>query len=388
MISIVDYLLARIAFKIQLSPSKWRTACDRYETLANYLESDGSLLQGNINDNYPQGSARIQATDAARAKKDEHDVDFITELSKFLGDPDHTLEALFRSLDRGPGSRYHGMCEKRNRCVTVHYADGMHLDVTPARRCASRVYRTSMIPDRRLGSEVIANPEGFAIWFEDSMKNVPMSFMDVKLTVQPIDDQQPVEKKHISLIGLQLNKRWRNLRYENRSGRKPPSIALTKMTADIAQCFERPHGLLDELSKQCFGMHGTINAAHSRGELVRIENPACRDDIFTDRWPGSLEAQRLFLDDLSAYTSDLSLLQSQASMAEKKAVLSRLFGESVTNEVYDEWAVGSANDNAVGHLRHRAGSAGIVAPSLIVSRAPSVATPAHKFFGARIDTKE
>jgi hypothetical protein len=74
----VDFLLGQIVEKIQLSPTKWDTARQRYETIAEYLESDGSLVRGLVQDNYPQGSVRIQSATSSRGEDDQHDIDFIT----------------------------------------------------------------------------------------------------------------------------------------------------------------------------------------------------------------------------------------------------------------------------------------------------------------------
>jgi hypothetical protein len=308
----VNFLLAQIAFQIQLSPTKWETASQRYETIAEYLQSDGSLLCDRVRDNYPQGSVRIQSAISSAGREDQHDIDFITELASFPGRPDMTIDHLFRSLDRGPGSRYYGMCERRNRCVTVHYSD-MHLDVTPAVRENGLSYRSSRIPDRRLDQEVIANPEGFAQWFEEMLQRLPGELVEVHKT-EPVNDQEPVGQKPVPLIGLQLNKRWRSMRYQGREGRKPPSVVLAKLTIDNALAARRPRGLLDELTLQCSGMQNAIGRLHREGRLLRIVNPRCERDLLTDRWPSTLEAQQLFLDDLRCYAEDLTVLRSEASM--------------------------------------------------------------------------
>jgi hypothetical protein len=117
----VDELLRLVAERIQLSPSKWQEACERYQTIAELLAGPGSKLC--IRDSYPQGSVRIQATIASRRGDDQHDIDFITELEGGPACPNEMIDLLFHSIDQGEGSRYHGKCTRRNRCVTVEYAD-------------------------------------------------------------------------------------------------------------------------------------------------------------------------------------------------------------------------------------------------------------------------
>ena len=75
-----DQLLAEIAARIQLSPSRHRQAVQRYETVAKWLERDGSLLQGNVSQMYPQGSMAIGATILSRNSDDRYDIDVSAEL--------------------------------------------------------------------------------------------------------------------------------------------------------------------------------------------------------------------------------------------------------------------------------------------------------------------
>ena len=81
---------------------------------------------------------------------------------------------LYEAIRAEPGSRYHDMAERRTRCVTVHYADGMHLDVTPLLRRPATPERESWLFHHRertseLGKRLVANPYGFAAWFNERM---------------------------------------------------------------------------------------------------------------------------------------------------------------------------------------------------------------------------
>jgi hypothetical protein len=86
-------------------------------------------------------------------------------------DAETVLDVLFEAIRGQPGSRYYNMTERRNRCVTVYYADGMHLDLTPAELVPQREPKTSWIfhhkPETPAvpGYRLLANPYGFAEWF-------------------------------------------------------------------------------------------------------------------------------------------------------------------------------------------------------------------------------
>src|SRR3546814_7637274 len=76
----------------------------------------------------------IGATNARCSDRDEYDIDVMAELDiPGETDPETALSLLERSIRGEKGSRYHGKTKRRTRCVTIEYADGMHLDVTPAR---------------------------------------------------------------------------------------------------------------------------------------------------------------------------------------------------------------------------------------------------------------
>lgn len=233
--------------------------------------------------------------------------------------------------------------------------------------------------------EVVANPEGFACWVEDQLKRMPTPMMEVAKAAQPVDDQQPVEQKAIPLLGLQLNKRWRAINYEERPGRRPPSVVLTKLTIDIAANLPRQRGLLDELTLQCASMIDIFTKIERAGQLLRVVNPACALDVLTDRWPGDRVAQLIFLNNLLAYARELAELRADEPIDRKENILEWLFGETATERAFEQLAKRACGDSAAGRLRHGLGNAAVVAPSIIIG-APasrSVATPRHGFYGGR-----
>ena len=58
----LDRILAEIAIRIQLPPSRYELACQRYRSVAEFAERPGSPLKGRITRFYPQGSMAIGAT--------------------------------------------------------------------------------------------------------------------------------------------------------------------------------------------------------------------------------------------------------------------------------------------------------------------------------------
>ncbi|MGT2488191.1 hypothetical protein ACU4GA_24140 [Methylobacterium oryzae CBMB20] len=82
--------------------------------------------------------------------------------------PDAVLDLLYRSLEGYPTGQ---KVERQTRCVTVRYADRMHVDVTPAVRLGHGAERVSHIfhahPDKPVSEHfhVPMNAYGFAEWY-------------------------------------------------------------------------------------------------------------------------------------------------------------------------------------------------------------------------------
>jgi len=378
-----NFLLQDIAEKIQLRPAEHKLAETRYKAVHGHLER--SRLGHIFPRIYPQGSMAVGATIASKLDNDEYDIDVVLEMGidAFAYAPGNILDAIFEELRGLPGST---RVVRQTRCVTVEYAN-MHLDVTPAVLIAGEQERTSIIfhsksdgtvePERR----IIANPWGFAEWFKVRTAPEPdfaKSMFRGDMAIDPVPKQEDVEEKSKSLISLQLIKRWRNIVHENRRGRRPPSILLAKLIADNGP---GRGGLFDVLQTQVNALALVFGRDHSRGELIHVCNPACAADVLSDRWPGDLEQQRLFLGDLQSFSRELVDLRS-ARLDDKKKILNRLFGERATVIAYESLAKAAAADNAGGRLLYKTGSGSAVLGGAGISTATNTGVAArHTFFG-------
>ena len=161
----VDVLLADVAIRVQLSRTDYSRAVDRYETINEWIERDNSPLKDRVQLFYAQGSMAIGATIASKLRTDEFDIDVVAQLS-LPPDvaPKEALDLLFEAIRGEPGSRYYCLAKRRTRCVTVDYADDMHLDVTPVVRMGGTPERQSILFHHRAEApqdpscRLIANP--------------------------------------------------------------------------------------------------------------------------------------------------------------------------------------------------------------------------------------
>jgi hypothetical protein len=405
-LSPLDVMLAEIALRIQLSPTDHGKAVDRYETVSEWINRKDSPLCGRVELTYAQGSMAIGATIARCSERDEYDIDAMAQLSlPRETDPDVVLSLLEVSIRGERGSRYYDKTKRRTRCVMIEYADGMHLDVTPAILLPELRERTSFIfhskpedpsePKKRL----FANPYGFAEWFT-AMTPADAAFAEyferrsleearlramVKGETEPVPDQMPAYRKSRALIALQLLKRFRNVRYERRPNlRRPPSVLLYKYVADHAN---RTTTLAEEVLYQASAMLEVFEGEHQAGRFVYEENPACPADRLTDRWPASLEDQKRFIGDLRELTQKLARLLEGAPLEEMRKILGDLFGERTARDVVSDYVKRYGWQLGQGGGAHLPGIGQIPAAGVMLGTAPAAArsTPRHTFFGDELE---
>ena len=398
----LDTLLADIAIRIQLSQTNYDKAVARYEALSEWIERDGSPLAGRVALFYPQGSMAIGAAIASRVTNDEFDLDVVAQLDLPAGiAPGRVLDLLFLAINGEPGSRYHGKVRRRTRCVTVEYADNMHVDVTPAVRRSGTPERESWIFHHRKEAPTepsfpcVANPYGFAEWFKDVTPREHQfaeAFMaraveyERALLVEaaesePVPQQEPVFQKSRAVIVLQLLKRWRNVQYMARSGRQPPSIMIARLVAENAN---RTHNLSHELLHQARSMLSVFEQSQRSGSLVHLKNPVCDMDVLTDRWPGSFPNQAIFIHDLQHLVTRVERLTGGCDLAEMRRIMVELFGETPTADAFGDFNRSFGNDVRGGRSRHERSTGRVVLPSAAAGATfPSVAcsTPKHTFYG-------
>ena len=397
-----DVLLADVAIRVQLSRTDYSKAVSRYRTVNHWIEREQSPLKDRVRLFYPQGSMAIGATIVSKLRTDEFDIDVVAQLDL----PDHVLpwevlDLLYKAIRGEPGSRYHGMAKRRTRCVTVDYGDDMHLDVTPVLRMWGTPERQSWIFHHRpeapkeLARRLVANPHGFADWFKD---NTPPddafaeifeerareyeNFLAVaKADSDPVPPQEPPFRKSKAVIVLQLLKRWRNVRYDPRQGRRPPSIMIAKLVADAAN---NTGSLSEELLFQARHILSVFRQAHGRGFPVHIVNPVCEQDVLTDRWPESLQAQALFIRDLEDLAHKAERLAAGCDLAEMQEIMVSLFGETPARDAIRAFNERNGNGIGGGRSRHDTQKGGlIIAATAAGTTVPAVArsTPQHTFDG-------
>ena len=388
----LDVLFADIAIRVQLSQTAHDKAVRRYETIAERLDDEDSPFAGRIDLFYPQGSMAIGAAIASGVTQDDYDLDMVLQAGCRGLSPQEVLDLLFRALNGKPGSRYHGRVKRRTRCVTVEYAD-MHIDVTPAERLPGTPERESNIFHHKHpqngGERIVANPFGFAEWFKRATPDTGFGEQyasrtrayEASLLVQaaetdPVPPPEPAFRKSLAVVALQLLKRWRNVQYQDRGGRKPPSIMMSKLVADAAG---QTSTLFEEVLHQAQEMLAFFERSHQAHRSVHVENPVCPRDVLTDRWPTNLGDQAVFVKDVRRLVERLEHLQD-CDLGEIRQIMVVLFGEGPTADAVERFMESVGQGVRRGKSQHRRNGGSVVVPG---AAATGIATPKHKFYGGK-----
>lgn len=341
--NMLEDIFTEIAIRIQLPPSKYQLACDRYKAVADYLERDSSPLKDKIARFYPQGSMAIGATISSRGHDQEYDIDIVGEL--LLPSETHprvVLDTLYAAVRGEKDSRYYELVKRRTRCVTIYYEDGMHLDITPVILQSSSPERTSDLfhddPDKpdEESAKLLMNAWGFCTLFKANTADTT-SFSErysqsvrafdvlAKAETEEVDPQEDPARKSSDVVALQLIKRFRNIRYNIRDERLPPSILLSKFVNDAAHPMD---SLVDALIYHTTFVRQQFIEADRNFKLVHEVNPTCEADCFTDRWPLKISEQKQFISDLNYLLDSLKKLKSsELSIDQIQNLLVDLFGE-------------------------------------------------------------
>jgi hypothetical protein len=353
-LSLADELLIDIAIKIQLPPGLYALALDRYDTIAEWMERQGSPLRNLIDQIHAQGSMLIGATIRCHDDEDLFDLDMVVELlvSAWI-EPKAALDLVEEALAGAKGSRYWAKTERQTRCVTVEYAE-MHIDVTPIVRLAATPDRVGHIFHAKQGTpasqhrRIEANPWGFGRWyaartpaddwFGDLLLERALAGNRViakEADVEPPPEQQEIYRKARATVALQLIKRHVQMLYDRRPTlRRPPSVALSCIVGWNAG---GDRSLLDEVIHQARAFRTVLVNANAIAARAEIRNPTWERDLFTDRWPQSLDEQRLFIAELDRFIGALEKARD-ATPLEVERIFATLFGERVTHDALVEKA--------------------------------------------------
>lgn len=323
--------LRKAAEQLAISPSKYKQAMERFETMKAYLldgEYDGSTAEPEI---YLQGSFKLgtEIRPYKDSKDADYDIDIVCRLEheKEITTPKTVKHQIGDHL-KAHGTYVKILDDEGKRCWILNYAEqdgiGFHMDVLPSVRESWNtvreyyLYRSAIAVTNRCGDTgsydwSTSNPKDFAEWFYDKNKT---AFEDVKQTQKQIlfenyrqvgllTDRDAVPDIHVKTPlqqAIQLLKRHRDIRFCNQRNEKckPISMIITVLAAQIyrneSTIYETLRNLLDTLSRHADQMQPTFRFDEAMAESAyllitrtadgkwHIPNPTNHGENFADKW--------------------------------------------------------------------------------------------------------
>lgn len=392
-------LLDYAAIAVQLPPHLYQKMLDRRDAVMKHLERDDSPLQGQIRTHYLQGSVAIGATIRAFSRTDGYDIDSVIEYERSWTSPEWALDTLYDAVKGDADSQRYNKVKRQSRCVTIEYHDGMHLDLTPSHLIHGEPPRLSFIPHsspekpRNEDRKIYSNSYAFAKLYNNTCpkdsdfqtdhvqrlaevykaKWVPRKFGETL----SLPDFSAVDGGVSSTTSaLQLVKRNRDIQWGSRHGRTPPSVMLTCLALECAE----PNRTIGE-NVVAIAEHicNRLNDAKEKGELIKVINPECERDCFTDRWPENHEAQNLLSDDMDFFLRKMDKYFRSDDLEARLGIIKCLFGEDVANRVE------TMNRNNLKHNiktgNHEVGATGRILPLTTPAIVAASPIPRNTFYG-------
>ncbi|MCD6475545.1 MAG: nucleotidyltransferase [Anaerolineaceae bacterium] len=323
--------LQKAAQKLDISPSKYKQAMERFDAMHSYLlegEYEGATDQPEI---YLQGSFKLGTE--IRPYKDSKDADYDIDIVCRLEHQKEVITPKTIKHQVGDHLKSHGTYEKMlddegKRCWTLNYAEqdgiGFHMDILPSVQESWNTlreyywYRSSIAVTNKCNDTGVydwspSNPKDFAEWFYDKNK---AAFENVKDTQKQVlfekyrqdglfRDRDAVPDIHVKTPlqrVIQLLKRHRDIRFCHQKNEKckPISMVITVLAAQVyrneSTIYETLKNLIDTLSRHADQMQPTFRfdetMAQSAYTLItrtadgkwHIPNPTNHGENFADKW--------------------------------------------------------------------------------------------------------
>lgn len=318
-----EQALLAAAKKLDISPSKYKLAIERFSSMKLYLEQGSYSGTDQIPEVYLQGSFKLgtEIRPFKNSKDADYDIDLVCKLGHLK---QSTLPSTVKSQvgDRiRENSTYSRLLDDEGkRCWTLNYAEedsiGFHMDILPSVTEASlfaikhSIAATNKAQDGNF-TWTTSNPKGFAEWFfekngiafrREKISQKQQVFNNQRSLYNSVNDVPNIHVKTPLQRAIQLLKRHRDVRFTQSEieDLKPISMVISVLAAQCYQnestIFETLQNLVANLERQSHQLNnqfvynqdyvGSLYSLITRtadGKWI-IQNPANPGENFADRW--------------------------------------------------------------------------------------------------------
>jgi len=246
---IQESILKEAARNLDISPSDFRRAQERFNAVKSWLEN-GNYISGQEPEIYLQGSFRLGTV--VRPYRGDKDGDFDIDQVCEIHNPSDPKNPAILKHDVGDRLKENAdylrmLDDEGKRCWTIEYASeenrpGFHLDVLPALSSAS--YQEHQIDITEKNDEMYSwstsNPKGYYYWFksknpisQEQQESARKAIYQANEKLYQQIDEVPKRLVRTNLQrSLQLMKRHRDVHFLGKD-HKPISIIMTTITAHV-----------------------------------------------------------------------------------------------------------------------------------------------------------
>ncbi len=324
----IDDILVRICEKLQLTPTQYRLAEERYKSVGNWLHEKDSNLSQFSPDIYPQGSLRIGTTVKPLIHQ-EFDLDLVCELHLDWQqyNPINILNMVEQRLRLN--SKYAPLVERKNRCIRLNYANEFHMDILPGAPNLQKGNGCLKVPDREAKEWKDSNPKGYAKWFEDQT----IEYYEILAKrLEPLPRPEKALDKAPLKRAVQLFKRFRDISFQKNPKIAPISIVLTTL---VAESYRSQFSVNDTISA---ALNDIIQRIPPVGHRLVVLNPTNCDEDLSERWEDDPELYKKFVEWINDFSRLWLELNVTKGIQNVSKLLEKMFGETVTMEAFREQA--------------------------------------------------
>ena len=347
-------ILEYLAQSLDIPESYFKKAEERYQSIAKWLEREGSIVAKFSPVIYPQGSFLLGTVIKPETDKDAYDIDLVCQLVLLKS------RITQKQLKDMVGSEIEGYASANSmkapvkegrRCWTLEYSDeaSFHMDILPSipENDASREILNNFgvpsniidlaiaITDNTLSNYPIisddwlkSNPKGFAAWFKERMKiRFEERRMIVAKAISARAEDVPEYKIKTTLQrSIQLLKRHRDIRFANDKDDKPVSMIITTLAAHAynneADLYDAMTSIVNNMEKYILNIEG----------VTWVPNPVNPEENFADKWREHPERELKFRAWIKEVKTDLDAAYQCRYYDDMLDKLKPRFGDRLVNQ--------------------------------------------------------
>lgn len=339
----------QLADSLDVPPSAYKLAIERYGAVARHLEREGSAVAEHDPRIYAQGSFQIGTVVPPVDPEQGYDLDLACEVEG-LGKADLSQRDLKHLLGDEVKSyaEAHGMQKPKEkpRCWHLDYRDDVtfHMDIVPAvpeDASTKAAIAATIEPEvAYLAQDSVAitdwddegfeemserwptsNPKGYAAWFVGRMRTVAGQLLEARAEVRKAEEVPVYEWKTPLQAVVQIMKRHRNVMFREDPSGAPLSCIITTLAG---RAYAGQLDLRDALVAVVEGMGALV-----RDSAPRVPNPVNPGEDFADKWSKKPSRERAFWRWLARLTKDVARLGEDLTPEQLRDHLKEAFEVSI-----------------------------------------------------------